>query len=171
MVERSLRRWLRHLGTGALALRRRFPPHALDAIAAAIKACESQHAGEIRFAIECALEPRELWAGISPRERAAEVFARLGVGKTAQRNGVLIYLLLADRDVEILADEGVAGDRVPAHAWEHCCQVMETQFRAGRFREGAVAGIQAVAAVLAEHAPPGAADAGNELPDRPAILL
>lgn len=170
MVERSLGRWLRHLGSGPLALRRRFPPHALEAIAAAVRACESRHGGEIRFAIEPALEPRALWAGLTPRERARQVFSQLGVWDTEHNNGVLIYVLLADHDVEIVADRGVAGARVPPQAWEHCCRVMERHFRAGHFREGAVAGVDAVAAVLAEHAPPGVADVGNELPDRPALL-
>ena len=77
-------------------------------------------------------------------------------------------VLLADRDVEIVADRGVAGGVVSAAQWEACCQVMESRFRTGAFREGAIAGIEAVAAVLARH-PPGRA-AGNELPDAPALL-
>ena len=79
---------------------------------------------------------------------------------------MLIYVLLADRDVEIVADRGLAG---VAHAeWEQCCRVMEAHFREGRYPEGALAGIEAVAAVLARH--PAGPDAGNELPDRPAVL-
>lgn len=170
MVNASWPRWLRHLLSGPWVLRRSFPPQALAAIEQAVRACEARHAGEIRFAVETALDPVELWRGVQPRQRAEEAFARLRVWDTEHNNGVLIYLLLADHDVEIVADRGVAGARVPPAEWEQCCQVMEQHFRVGRFREGAVAGIEAVADVLARHGPPGPADVGNELPDRPALL-
>lgn len=170
MVNLSCPRWLRHLSSGPWLLRRRFPPPALDAIEQAVRACESRHAGEIRFAVEAALDPLELWRGVTPRQRAEETFARLRVWDTAHNNGVLIYLLLADHDVEIVADRGVGTGRVSQEQWEACCRVMEQHFRDGRFRDGAVAGIEAVAAVLAAHPPQDPADTGNELPDRPALL-
>jgi uncharacterized membrane protein len=162
----AARRWLRHLCTGALARRRRFPPHAMQAIEQAIRACEQRHAGEIRFAMDAALSVRELWHGLSPREVAIEAFSRLRVWDTADDNGVLIYVLLADRDVEIVADRGV---RAPQAEWEACCRIMEQHFARGHFRDGAIAGIEAVAAVLARH-PAVRPDAGNELPDAPALL-
>lgn len=165
----KLKRILRHLLSGPWTLRRHLPPAALRAIEDAVRAAEGRHPGEIRFAVEAALPLEDVIAGVTPRERAIEVFSQLRVWDTEHNNGVLIYLLLADRDVEIVADRGVAGGRVPQAEWEACCQAMEAQFRAGRFCEGVIAGIEAVAAVLARH-PPGRPDAGNELPDRPAVL-
>lgn len=167
-MNRWQRLW-RHLNTGTRALRRHFPLHAMAAIEEAIRACESRHPGEIRFAVEDALPFAAVWAGVMPRERAIAKFAELGVWDTAQNNGVLVYVLLADHDVEIVADRGVGQGRVPQAEWEACCRIMEEHFRAGRFRDGAIAGVEAVAEVLARH-PPGEPDAGNELPDRPALL-
>lgn len=99
-------RWFRHLFTGVLAVRRAFPPAVIERITEAVRACEGRHPGEIRFVIEASLEPRELWAGLTPRERALDVFARLKVWDTEHNNGVLIYLLYADHAVEIVADRG-----------------------------------------------------------------
>jgi uncharacterized membrane protein len=168
MVMDLARVW-RHFNTGTRDVRRAFPRDALDAITAAVKAAEQRHSGEIRFAVEDSLPFRALWRGVTPRQRAIGKFAELRVWDTAHNNGVLIYVLLADRAVEIVADRGVAGGRVPQAEWDACCRVMEARFRKGAYREGAIAGVEAVAAVLAKH-PPGAPDAGNELPDRPALL-
>lgn len=165
----SLQRGLRHLATTPWQLRRAFSPATLTTIEDAVRACESQHPGEIRFVVEGALSLHQLWHGMSPRERAVEVFSQLRVWDTEHNNGVLIYILLADRSVEIIADRGVGDARVPASEWQACCREVETQFRAGRFAEGAIAGITAVAAVLARY-PPALADAGNELPDAPVLL-
>ncbi|MGB0220668.1 MAG: TPM domain-containing protein [Sinimarinibacterium flocculans] len=163
-----LLRAIRHLCTGSLMVRRRFDRQTLAAIEEAVRRVESLHAGQIRFAVEPGLPLSALWRGQTPRERAIEVFSELRVWDTEHNDGVLIYLLFADRDVEIVADRGVAGGVVSAAQWEACCQVMESRFRTGAFREGAIAGIEAVAAVLARH-PPGRA-ASNELPDAPALL-
>ena len=167
----SLVRWWRHLSTGSLARRRAFGPQTMQAIEQAIRDCETRHAGEVRFAVDTALSIGELAAGLTPRQCAIEAFSRLRVWDTAHNNGVLIYLLLADRDVEIVADRDVGNARVPAAEWEACCRVMERHFAHGHFREGAIAGIQAVADVLARH-PPGDAvpDAGDELPNQPVLL-
>ena len=165
----QLGRIWRHLNTGTAALRRRFPAAALAAIDAAVRDAEARIAGEIRFAVEDALPFPALWRGQTARERALEAFGELGVWDTRDNNGVLIYVLLADRDVEIVADRGAGGGKVPAAEWERCCQAMEQHFRAGRFPEGALAGIAAVADVLARHAP-GTPDAGDELPNPPAVL-
>jgi uncharacterized membrane protein len=168
MASRLGRIW-RHLNTGRWSLRRAFPKAALQEIAQATASIEARHAGEIRFAIEHSLPFRRLWRGVTPRQRALEVFAQLGVWDTRDNNGVLIYVLLADHDVEIVADRGVGAGRVSQAEWRQCCAVMEDHFRQGRFPEGALAGIEAVAAVLARH-PPGPPDAGNELPNPPAVL-
>jgi len=167
-METRLGRIWRHFNVGSRTLRAAFPAGALRAIEQATKAAEARQSGEVRFVIEHSLPFRRLWRGVTPRARALEVFAQLGVWDTRDNNGVLIYLLLADRDVEIVADRGVGAGQVPQAEWEACCRAMEEHFRAGRFGEGAVAGIEAVAAVLARH--PSGPDAGDELPDRPALL-
>ncbi len=117
-----------------------------------IAALERRHAGEIRFAIETAFDLPELWYGTTPRERAIQVFGHLGVWDTEGNNGVLIYVLMADRDVEIVADRAIAA-RVTQAEWEAVCREMEAHFSAGRFGEGAEAGIAGVGALLARHFP------------------
>jgi uncharacterized membrane protein len=109
-----------------------------------------------------------LWRGVSARERAVEVFANLRVWDTEENNGVLIYLLLADRDVEIVADRGIHA-RVGAEGWEIICRAMETQFRAGHFEQGVLDGIAQVSAQLTRHFP-GPDRRGDELPDKPVLL-
>ncbi|NKF22246.1 TPM domain-containing protein [Solimonas marina] len=165
----SLSRMFRHLLTTPWQVRRAFGVTALDAIQDAVRACEARHPGEIRFAVEGALPLPALWAGLTPRARAVKVFSDLGVWDTEHNNGVLIYVLFADRGVEIVADRGVGDARVPPSEWQACCRLMEAQFREGRFAEGAIAGIEAVAGVLARY-PPARPDVGNELPDAPVML-
>ncbi len=165
----NILRTLKHLCIGSLWQHRCFPPATLDAIEHAIRQCESRHAGEIRFAVEAALPLAALWRGQTPRERAQEVFSQLRVWDTEHNNGVLIYLLLADHDVEIVADRGVGNARIAQSEWEHCCRVMEPRLAAGHYLDGAVAGVEAVAAVLQRH-PPAHADVGNEQSDRPTLL-
>lgn len=169
----NFKRWFKHLFTPPWAWKRAFPPATLDAIEAAIRASETTHLGEIRFAIENTLAPASVWRGMRGRERAIEVFSMLRVWDTEHNSGVLVYLLLADRDIEIVADRGVAV-RVDSHAWEVVAQTMETAFRRGEFERGAVAGIEQIGALLAAHFPSGgAARPGgnpNELANRPAII-
>jgi uncharacterized membrane protein len=163
-------RLFRHLFSTRAGLGRAFPAPALEAIERAITASELTHSGEIRFAIEHALEPFEVWSGKASRERALEVFSTLGVWDTEANNGVLIYLLLADRDVHIVADRGFNG-RVTGEQWQAVCEAMEQKLRTGQYEQGAVEGVQAAGKLLAQHFPPlpGGRDA-NELPDRPAVL-
>jgi uncharacterized membrane protein len=161
-------RFIRHLSATRAGTRRRFPKAALDAIEQAIAAAEARCSGEIRFVIETALEIGDLRAGLTPRDRAAQTFSDLHVWNTELRNGVLIYVLVADRDVEILADRGAAAVIPPAD-WEAVCRRMEDHFRAGRFAAGATAGVEAVGGLLERHFPRGSADR-NELPNQPALL-
>lgn len=97
----KLLRLLRHLGTTRWSTRRRFGPPARAAIEAAITECEQRHGGELRFIVETALDLPELWHDLTPRARALQVFGQFGVWNTEHNNGVLIYVLLADRAVEI----------------------------------------------------------------------
>lgn len=162
------KRVARHLFTPPWAWKRAFPQAVLDAIEAAIRTSEARHGGEIRFVIENSLPPVLAWRGIGGRARAIEVFSNLRVWDTEANSGVLIYLLLADRDIEIVADRGIA-TRVASGAWEDIARKMEAMFRGGDFERGALAGIAAVGALLAAHCPPPEHDR-NELDDRPLIL-
>ncbi|MFA7239677.1 MAG: TPM domain-containing protein [Sulfuricellaceae bacterium] len=163
------KRVFRHLVFPPTRVGRVFPARALDAIEQAIRTCEDSHQGEIRFAVEGAIGLVPLLKGISARQRAIEVFSTLRVWDTESNNGVLVYLLLADRKVEIVADRGVhrlAGST----AWVAICHDMENAFRQGRFEEGAIGGIRAIAACLAAYYPANGSAKRNELPDRPVVL-
>jgi len=164
----QLGRALRHLFSTRWGTRRRFTVEVRRRIEAAIAGLERRHAGEIRFAIETALDLPELWDGVMSRERAVNVFGQLGVWDTAGNNGVLIYVLMADHVVEIVADRAIAA-RVAQGEWDALCRAMEVHFRAGRFAEGSEAGIAGVGALLARHFPGQGGDA-NEQPDRPVLL-
>jgi uncharacterized membrane protein len=164
----NVRRWARHLFHPPWALRRRFSSGALKFLEEAVRNSEKKHAGEIRFVVEAALPFRSLGAGHTPRERAVEVFSRLGVWDTENNNGVLIYVLLADRDVEIIADRGL-NKKITSSEWESVCRSMEVHFRKGDFQNGSLAGIEGVTELLARHFPARGANP-NELPDRPAFL-
>ena len=161
-------RLIRHLCTTRWSTRVRFSQAVLDAIAQAIGECEDRHGGEIRFIVESALDLPELWRDMPPRQRALQLFGQFGVWDTAHNNGVLVYVLMADRDVEIVADRGIA-QHVSQAEWQAVCRQMEAHFRAGRFREASVLGILGVGALLGKHFP-GRRASDNELPNQPVLL-
>jgi uncharacterized membrane protein len=161
-------RFLRHVFATRWTTRRRFTPQVLADVETAIRETEALHAGEIRFAVETALDMAELVDDLAPRRRAMKVFGQLGVWDTAQNNGVLIYLLLADHVVEIIADRGIA-TRIPQSEWDGVCREMERHYRDGRFGEGSVAGVRGVGTLLARHFPGRRRDA-DELPNQPVLL-
>jgi uncharacterized membrane protein len=148
--------------------KRIFTPKVLSHIEAAIKAGEATHAGQIRFVVEGALDGKPLFRDQPARERAIDVFAQLRVWDTEHNNGVLIYLLLADRDIEIVADRGI-DTKVGKAGWEKICAGLEKELRAGLFEHGVIKGIQEVSRLMAQHFPkqPGG---HNELPDAPVVL-
>jgi uncharacterized membrane protein len=162
-------RVIRHLFATHWSTRRRFPPAVLAAIEAAVAQVEVHHAGEIRFVIDTALNPAELWQDLAPRQRALQVFSQLRVWDTSHNNGVLIYVLLADRDVEILADRGLA-ERVPQAEWDEICREMERHFRSGDFGRASVAGVHCIGRILARHFPSVDGTGANELPNQPVLL-
>jgi uncharacterized membrane protein len=164
----DLGRIARHLFALPGTIKRAFPPAAMQAIEQAIARGENAHSGEVRFAVEAALDTPALLAGQSARERALEVFSALRVWDTADNNGVLIYLLLADRDIEIVADRGVSA-KVGAAEWETICRAMEAGLARGEHGHAVVQGIEAASRLLARHFPRGASDR-NELPDGPAVV-
>jgi hypothetical protein len=160
-------RMARHLVMTRWRVHLVFPKNTLLAIDRAIKASESAHAGEVRFVVEGDLDFWPLVKGQTARERAIDVFSHLRIWDTERNNGVLIYMLLADRDVEIVADRGIHA-KVGPEEWEKICVQMETDFRNGDFEGGVVRGVQAVTHHLMKHFPR-IGDDGNELPDKPLV--
>jgi hypothetical protein len=164
----EMMRSLRHLFTDHMSVKRAFPARAMQAITAAVAEGEQRHDGELRFAIEASLPLSYLWRRGSAHERALEVFSRLRVWDTEHNSGVLIYVLLADRHVQIVADRGIHA-RVQDGAWETIVRQMQGAFAAGRFEDGALAGVHAISDLLARHFPPVDGNP-NELPDEPVVL-
>ena len=161
-------RALKHLLTPDRVAMRPFPASVLDRIETAINTSEQRHRGELRFALEASLEPLDVLRGIPARARALELFAALRVWDTEENSGVLIYLQMVDRRIEIVADRGI-NRLVQQSEWDAICRRMETEFRAGRFEAGTIAAIREVTELLIKHFPPGT-DNPDELPNRPVVL-
>ncbi len=164
----GIKRITRHLVEHHWRVRRLFPPEVLKQIEQAIKAGEATHSGQVRFVVEGALDGRPLFTEQSARHRALDIFSHLRIWDTAHNNGVLIYLLLADRKVEIVADRGIDA-KVGAAGWQKICAVMEAEFRGGNFTGGVIKGIQSVSRELAQYFPRQGAGP-NELPDAPVVM-
>lgn len=154
--------------TTRLRLRRCFSARTRKAIKRAIAQSEQTHHAEIRFAVETALSLRQLIRRVTTRKRALEVFAELGVWDTAQNNGVLIYVLLAEHGIEIVADRAFTPD-VPVEVWRGICEDIGQAFEDGRYEEGVLAAIEKIGAISAARFPVAGANP-NELPDEPALL-
>jgi uncharacterized membrane protein len=161
-------RWVRHLF--APSARRLFPPASLDAITEAIARGETRHAGQVMFAVEADLGVGALWNGATPRQRAEAAFAQLRTWDTHANNGVLVYLLLADHAIEIVADRGLHGKVSPAQ-WQEVCRRMQALLQAREPERAVIGALDAVATLIAEHYPavPGQPNA-DELPNRPQVL-
>jgi len=163
----KLKRIARHRWTDERDLARALDAAALARIETRVASSEKRHSGEIRVCAEAGLPLSYLWRGAPARERAVTMFGKLRVWDTAQNNGVLIYLLLAEHRIEIVADRGL-NQHVSAALWQQVMEPMRSAFRAGRFEAGLNDAIDAVDALLARHFPlaPGQANP-NELPDAP----
>lgn len=163
-----IQRLIRHLCAFSWRTRRVLPPAALEAVEMAIEASEARHAGELRVVVEHALHPHALLRGQTGRERAVELFSALRIWDTGHNSGVLIYLLMADHDIEIVVDRGIRA-RVPDARWADLCRQLEIRLAQGEFRDGLLQAVTAITDELARHFP--AADAKhNELPDRVLVL-
>ncbi len=162
-------RWWRH-SFADMRLRRAFPRATLEAITRATASGEARHRGEVCFAVEPTLPLALRLRRITPRARAEAVFAEQRVWDTEDNTGVLIYVLLAERAIEIVADRGIAA-RIPPERWQAVCAALAEAYRRSDYLAGSLAAIDAVHAMLAEHFPhrPGSADS-NELPDAPVVL-
>ncbi|GAB2840938.1 TPM domain-containing protein [Pseudoduganella ginsengisoli] len=140
-------RLARHLATSQRTIKKHFPETCLAEIKQAIIDSERTHRGQIQVAIEPALQPSQLWRNMSARERALELFASMHVWDTAENSGVLIYVLFADRSIEIVADRGVCA-RVAGDTWQGTADTMRIHFASGRYAQGILAGIAAVSGEL-----------------------
>ncbi len=164
----DIKRIATHLLATDRQVNRAFPRSTLTAIEKAIKASENAHDGEIRFAVEGGLDGAPLFKDQTARERAIDVFSQLRIWDTEHNNGVLIYLLLADRQVEIVADRGIHA-KCGTDVWAAICSDMEAAFKTANYEGGVVGGIEAVTRQLVNHFPP-QARARNELPDQAVVL-
>lgn len=164
----NFKRIMKHLLSSNIALRSKFSSSVMKSIENCIEKSEKLHCGEVRFAVEHALDFFPLLKNVSARERAIQVFSDLRIWDTEQNNGVLIYLLFADRDVEIIADRGI-NQKVHADEWERICKDMEACFKKGSFEQGITSGISEITTHLAKHFPFIGNDT-NELPNKPVRL-
>jgi len=162
------KRTLRHLLADQRTVASTVPPASIDAIAQAIAASETRHDGEIRFCIEAGLPWSYLRRNAPARERALMLFSKLRVWDTERNTGVLVYVLLADKSIEIVADRGIAR-KVPQETWNAICDALGARFRAGEAGAGVLVAIERISEALALHFPPQARN-DNELPDPPVVL-
>jgi len=160
-------RALRHLF--APSLRRAFPPAALQAITDAIAAGERRHGGQVMFAVEADLPLQALWQRVTPRQRAEQAFAQLRTWDTENNNGVLVYLLLADHAIELVADRGLRG-KVGEAQWTRVCEHMQQQLREGSLQDALLLAVAEVSDILAGHYPPGTGPQDDALPNTPQLL-
>ena len=164
----DIQRLIRHLAYLPWLTRRILNANDLRELGQAVQASEARHRGELRFVVEGALDAGQLWRGLTARDRALELFSELRVWDTEENSGVLIYLLLADRRVEIIADRGIH-QKTGAEHWATLCRAMEEFFRRGHFKEGLLEGLRGVSAQLERDYP--ARDRNpDELPNTPVIL-
>ena len=164
----GIRRIGKHLLEYKWRARRIFTRAVLARIEQAITATEATHSGQVRFVVEGALDGAPLFRDQPARERALDVFSHLRIWDTAHNNGVLIYLLLADHNVEIIADRGIDA-LVGREGWDKICREVEAEFRRGQFETGVIKGIEAVSKELAKYFP-AQGPHRNELPDKPMVM-
>ena len=164
----NIKRWFIHAFMPPWRWRVAFPASLLGEIEMAVHQSECLHRGELRFAVENALAPAWVWRGMSARQRATEVFSNLRVWDTEENSGVLIYLLLADREVHLVADRGIA-KLVPQAEWDTIAEAMQKEFHRGDFRRGALEGIERITKIITAHFPSGPVNP-NELSDTPVIV-
>ena len=164
-----LARMLRHRWVDESHARKAIPPDLAERLARRVKASEQHHTGEIRIYVEAGLPLGYLWRHATPRERALAMFSKLRVWDTEHNNGVLIYLLLAERAIEIVADRGLHRE-VPPNEWPAIVGRMGEAFRERRFEDGLTQAIDEVSALLVRHFPATAGESNpNELPDAPVL--
>ncbi|MEP7156436.1 MAG: TPM domain-containing protein [Betaproteobacteria bacterium] len=163
-----LKRFFRHVWMSPLIVKRSFSSSVLDDIERAVGMGEKTNRGQVRFVVEAELTTGQLWAGITSRQRALDVFSSLRVWDTEENNGVLVYVLLADRKVEIIADRGIHR-HVGEERWNAICRELELHYRRRDFSSGSVVAVQKISAELAFYFPATGVN-NNEQPDRPVVM-
>lgn len=160
----------RHQWMDEADVRRVLPDAAMERLAARVAASERRHSGEIRLCVEAGLPWSYLRRDASARERAVTLFGKLRVWDTENNNGVLVYLLLAEHAIEIVADRGIDA-RVDDAEWAAMAQRMGAAFREGRFEDGLTQALEEMSALLVAHFPLTENEPDtNELPDEPVVL-
>ena len=162
----KISRLIQHRWFDDRQLRRALDADALRRLEAQVAQSERQHSGEIRLCVEAGLPLSYLWRDLGARDRAVTLFGKLRVWDTEHNNGVLIYVLLADRAIEVVADRGLMR-HIDATQWQALVQRMRDAFRAGHIEQGLVQAVDTIGALLAQHFPLADGSANpNELPDR-----
>jgi len=163
-------RLARHRWIDDTRLRRIISRDMLERLEQRIAASERRHGGQVRICVEGGLPASYVWRDAAPRERAVMMFGKLRIWDTQHNNGVLIYLLLAERAIEIVADRGIDA-RVSGEDWKLLTRHMSDAFRAGCFEQGLTQALDEVTALLAAHFPrQGGDEVPNELPDAPVVI-
>ena len=166
---KPLARILKHLGLDADDSSRAIPPDMLERLMRRVAASEKRHSGEIRICVEAGLPLSYLWRRASARERAVSLFGKLRIWDTADNNGVLIYLLLADHAIEIVADRGLK-QQVSPEQWQAMVASMAEAFRQRRYEDGLTAALEEISALLVLHFALGAEQVNaDELPNQPLL--
>ncbi|MDQ5927082.1 MAG: hypothetical protein QG554_2025 [Pseudomonadota bacterium] len=166
----TLIRWLRHLWLDAADSRRCLTRAGLQRLEETVTRSEARHLGELRLCVEGGLRMSELWRGVDASQRAVQVFSQLRVWDTAHNNGVLIYLLLADRRIEILADRGLHSRTAPDF-WTTLARRLSDTLHQGDFESGLALAIEEIGLLLHQHYPDdGRAHNENELPNAVVLL-
>ncbi len=163
-----IRRTIQHEFFGASKVRALLPDASMLKIEAAISAGEARHSAELRFVVEASLDFSQIWSRTAPRERALAVFSNLRVWDTDANNGILLYVLLADHSVEIIADRA-ASRAVPQSHWDEICQRLAKAYRARDYLNGTIVAINEIHRLVEPHFPPAASNA-DELPNRPIVI-
>ena len=170
LAQHGWRRIWRHLWCDERTVRSVLPADVQQRLTERVAASEGRHTGEVRFCIEAALPISYLRREAPSRERAVMLFGKLGVWDTAHRNGVLIYLLLADHAIEILADRGL-NQHVTPEEWAAIAERMAGAFKGGRYEDGLTQALEEVSALLVAHFPADETTHNpNELPNQPVLL-
>ena len=165
-----LARLLRHRWLDEADAHKAIPPAMLERLMQRVAASETRHSGEIRICVEASLPSGYVWRDATARERAVAMFGKLRVWDTEHNNGVLVYLLLAERAIEIVADRGL-NQHVPARHWAALVQRLSAALRAGGFEDGLTHALEEVSALLVQHFPLAAGENNpNELPDKPVLV-
>lgn len=168
-----LKRFFRHRWVNEASTARLISPELLQRLEQRVHASEQRHSGEIRIYVETSLPMHYLYrnepSSSLVRERAVAMFSDLRVWDTAHNNGVLIYLLVVEHAIEVVADRGLNA-WMSATAWTRLIEDMGGAFRRGDYEGGLTNALEEVSAVLVQHFPVEIGDTNpNELPDAPVV--